>query len=92
MSTTTIKVDSAIRDRLTHIARARRMTLGTLLSNVADQLDREQHWADIETAYERAQREDPAGWDEYLSELAEWEKGTVPVDTAAAEEWPELNR
>lgn len=92
MSTTTIKVDSAIRDRLTHVARARSMTLGALLSEIADQLDNEQRWAEIEAAYERVQRDDPAGWAEYLGELAEWEAGTASVDASATEEWPEYNR
>jgi predicted transcriptional regulator len=92
MSTTTIKVDSAIRDRLTRVARARSVTIGALLSDVADQLDNEQRWAEIEAAYERMQQDDPAGWAEYLGELAEWEAGTVPVDASAAEEWPEYNR
>jgi predicted transcriptional regulator len=92
MSTTTIKVDNAIRDRLAHVARARRMTLGALLSDVADQLEREQHWAEIEAAYERIQRVDSAGWADYLAELAAWEAGTVPVDPSAVEEWPEFNR
>jgi predicted transcriptional regulator len=92
MSTTTIKVDDGIRDRLAHVARARSMTLGALLSDVADQLEKEQHWAEIEAAYERLQREDPAGWADYLAELAGWEAGTLPVDASAAEEWPEFNR
>lgn len=92
MSTTTIKVDHTVRDRLADVARARRLTIGALLSGVADQLEKDQHWAEIEAAYERIQRDDPAGWADYLAELSEWEAGTTPVDDSAAEEWPELNR
>ena len=92
MSTTTIKVDSAIRDRLAHLARARGTTMGTLLSDVVERLEAEQRWSEIEAAYVRMQREDPGGWAEYLGELAEWEAGTVGTDTTAAQEWPEYNR
>lgn len=92
MSTTTIKVDSAIRDRLAHLARVRGTTMGTLLSDVVERLETEQRWSDIEVAYERMRREDPDGWAEYLGELAEWEAGTSGADTAAALEWPEYNR
>ncbi|MBV9143900.1 MAG: hypothetical protein JO115_23770 [Pseudonocardiales bacterium] len=91
MSTTTIKVDSVTRDRLAHLARARGMTMGALLSDVAERLETEQRWSDIEAAYARMQREDPEGWAEYLDELAEWELSTASTDTAAAQEWPEYN-
>ncbi|MGH3777712.1 MAG: hypothetical protein ACRDRR_18605 [Pseudonocardiaceae bacterium] len=92
MSTTTIKVDSAVRDRLARLARNRGTTMGTLLSDVVERLETEQRWSDIEAAYERMQREDPDGWAEYLGELAEWEAGTAGTDTAAAQEWPEYNQ
>ena len=91
MSTTTIKVDSAIRDRLAHLARARGTTMGTLLSDVVERLETEHRWSDIEAAYQRMQREDPDGWAEYLGELAEWEASTAGTDTAAAQEWPGYN-
>ncbi|MGH3888717.1 MAG: hypothetical protein ACRDSZ_19525 [Pseudonocardiaceae bacterium] len=73
MSTTTIKVDSSTRDRLAHLARARGTTMSALLSDVAERLETEQRWCDIEAAYQRMQREDPDGWAEYFGELAEWE-------------------
>ena len=92
MSTTTIKVDSATRDRLAQLAQARGMTMGALLSGVAERLEAEQRWSDIEAAYQRMQREDPHGWADYLDELAEWEAGATATDAAAAQEWPEYNR
>jgi predicted transcriptional regulator len=92
MSTTTIKVDSATRDRLAHLARARGTTMSALLSDVARRLETEQRWSDIEAACERIQREDPDGWTEYLGELAEWERDTATTDAAAAQEWPEYNQ
>ena len=91
MPMTTIKVDSEIRDRLVEVARARGVTMGSLLLAVADQLEDEQDWDEIDAAYERLQRDDPAGWQEYLDELAEWDAIGEPDETAA-EEWPEYNR
>lgn len=92
MPTTTIKVDSATRDRLAHLAQSRGTTMGALLSEVAERLEAEQRWSDIEAAYQRIQREDPHGWADYLDELAEWQAGTTVTDTAAAQEWPEYNQ
>jgi len=93
MPMTTMKVDSEIRDRLVEVARARGLTVGGLLQSVAEQLESEQMWVEIENAYGRLQREDPTGWHEYLNELAEWEDADLDDLTKnAAEEWPEYNR
>ncbi|MHB8324196.1 MAG: hypothetical protein ACYDHB_07220 [Candidatus Dormibacteria bacterium] len=92
MSITTVKVDSTVRDRLSRIARARRTTMGALLTAVAEQLEAEQRWAEIELAYERVRREDPDGWAEYLGELAAWEASAGAGDAEAMAEWPEYNR
>lgn len=66
--------------------------MGALLDQVARRLETEQEWAEIEAAYERLHREDPAGWQEYAEELAVWEAVGADVDSSAAEEWPEYNR
>jgi hypothetical protein len=90
MSTTTIKVDGAVRDRLASVARARGVTMTALLQQVSVELEAQQKWSEIETAYERLQHDDPAGWAEYLDELAEWDAASAdPGD--AVEEWPEYN-
>jgi hypothetical protein len=91
MSVTTIKVDSVLRDRLAHLARARGTTMGALLDDLARRAEIEQRWADIASAYRRAQA-DPDGWRDYLDELAEWDASGAERDAAAAEEWPEYNR
>jgi hypothetical protein len=88
---TTIKVESAIRDRLVKVARVRGVTMGSLLRTVAEQLEDDLEWDEIEAAYARLQRDDPEGWQEYLQELAEWDAIGEPDETAA-EEWPEYNR
>lgn len=87
---TTIKVDSAVRDRLACVARARGTTMGSLLDAESRRLEAEQRWSEIEAAYQRMQRDDPAEWADYLGELAEVTAGEP--DTAAAQEWPEYNR
>lgn len=89
MSVTTIKVDSAVRDRLAGIARARGTTMGALLEQESRRLEVEQHWSEIEAAHRRMQRDDPGAWSEYIAELAEITAGHP--DTSAAEEWPEYN-
>ena len=90
MSTTTIKVDRAVRDRLSSIAQARGLTMGALLAQEAHRLETEQRWAEIDDAYERIQQSDPASWNEYLDELAEVTVGDP--DTVAETEWPEYNQ
>lgn len=87
---TTIKVDSAVRDRLACVARARGTTMGSLLDAESRRLEAEQRWSEIEAAYQRMQRDDPAEWADYLGELAEVTAGEP--DTAAAQEWPEYTR
>ncbi|WP_322752300.1 hypothetical protein [Frankia sp. Cas3] len=90
MPATTIKVDSAVRDRLARVARARGVTMGALLQGLSLDLQAQQEWADIEAAYERFRRDDPACWAEYLTELSEW--GEVSADPGnTSDEWPEFN-
>lgn len=86
MATTTIRVDRAVRDRLARVAHARGMTMAALVAQLAERLEDEQRWREIEAAYERLRRDDPAGWAEYLDELAEWEGGPAGVDTTAVTE------
>lgn len=63
--------------------------MGALLDAVSRKLETEQRWSAIEAAYERAQREDPASWQDYLAELGQLTAGEP--DATAAEEWPEYN-
>jgi hypothetical protein len=90
MPSTTIKVDVAVRDRLANVARARGISVSTLLRDESYRLAAEQRWRDIEAAYARLQREDPDGWGEYLVELDETDIGADLGDAAA--EWPEYDR
>jgi hypothetical protein len=92
MSETTIRVDSAVRDKLRVLADEDHVTLGDLLSRLAE---REQYQRDMRRANEvmdRILREDAAAWQEYVSELRAFEAGTASDGlTAAASDWPEYN-
>jgi hypothetical protein len=92
MSETTIRVDSTVRDRLRVLADEDHVTLGDLLSRLAE---REQYQRDMRRANEvmdQMQREDPEAWQEYVADLRAFEAGTVRDGlTAAASDWPEYN-
>jgi antitoxin MazE7 len=92
MSDTTIRLDSTVRDKLRALADEDHVTLGDLLSRLAEC---EQYQRDMRRANEvmdRMQREDPAAWHEYVSELHDFEAGTVHDGlAAAASDWPEYN-
>ena len=92
MSETTIRVDSAVRDKLRALADEDHLTLGDLLSRMAE---RERYQRDMDRANEvmdDMQREDPEAWQQYVSELRSFEAGTTQDGlAAAAADWPEFN-
>jgi hypothetical protein len=92
MSDTTIRLDTAVRDKLRALAEEDHVTLGDLLARLAE---REQYQREMRRAnevMERMQREDPAGWSEYVSELRTLDAGTASDGLSdAAIEWPEYN-
>jgi len=92
MSDTTIRLDSAVRDKLRALADEDRVTLGELLARLAE---REQYQREMRRAnevMERLEREDPQAWRDYLSELRGFEGGTLRDGLSdAAAEWPEYN-
>jgi hypothetical protein len=92
MSDTTIRVDSAVRDKLRALADEDHVTLGDLVSRLTE---REQYQREMRRANEvmdRMRGEDPAAWQEYLSELGAFEAGAARDGlTAATSDWPEYN-
>ena len=92
MSDTTIRLDSAVRDKLRALADEDHVTLGDLLARLAE---REQYQREMRRAnevMERMEREDPKAWQDYLSELRGFEGGTARDGLSdAAAEWPEYN-
>jgi hypothetical protein len=92
MTATTIKVDDAVRDRLARVAHARGTTMTALLADLAQRLDEEQRWTEINNAYERYRREDPGGWQDYLAEMALWDQTAGDGLLDPREDWPEHNQ
>jgi hypothetical protein len=88
MTVTTIKVDTAVRDSLATIAKARGITMSALLRDVCSELEARQEWAIIEASYERLKREDPQGWAEYVSDLEAWDSVSAEIGDEA-HEWPD---
>jgi hypothetical protein len=92
MSDTTIRLDSAVRDKLRALADEDHVTLGDLLARL---VEREQYQREMRRAnevMERMEREHPQAWQDYLSELRRFEGGTVRDGLSdAAAEWPEYN-
>lgn len=92
MSDTTIRLDSAVRDKLRALADEDHVTLGDLLAGLAE---REQYQREMRRAnevMERMQRADPQAWQGYLSELRGFERGTARDGLPDAEaEWPEYS-
>jgi hypothetical protein len=92
MSDTTIRLDSAVRDKLRALADEEHITLGDLLARLAE---REQYQREMRRAndvMDQMRREDPAAWREYLSELHTVDAGTADDGlSVAAADWPEYN-
>jgi hypothetical protein len=92
MSDTTIRLDGAVRNKLRALAEEDHVTLGELLSQLAE---REQYQREMRRANEvmgQMQRENPGQWQEYLSDLTSFEAGAARDGlTAAAADWPEYN-
>jgi predicted transcriptional regulator len=87
MSTTTIKVDSAVRDRLAALARDRGTTMGALLAEATERLEREAFFARAREQLDRLRQEDPEAWNADRSESRSWQTGT-DRDTLSADDEP----
>jgi phosphoserine phosphatase len=72
--TTTIKVDSALRDRLKRQASAKRQTLGAHLADLADQADRDAAMRDLAHAIAATP---PELMDSWRQETAAWEQAEL---------------
>jgi predicted transcriptional regulator len=76
MTTTTIKVDSAVRDRLAVLARERGTTMGALLAEATERLEREAFFARAHEQLEAFRRDEPSAWEGDRADAADWQKGT----------------
>jgi hypothetical protein len=76
MSTTTIKVDSAVRDRLAVLARERGTTMGALLAEATGVMEREAFFERARQQLERLRDADPQAWREDRADSRSWQEGT----------------
>jgi len=76
MSTTTIKVETTVRDRLAVLARDRGTTMGALLAEATERLEREAFFARAHEQLERLKQQDPDAWQEDRDESRSWQAGT----------------
>jgi predicted transcriptional regulator len=76
MTTTTIKVDSAVRDRLAALARERGTTMGAILADVTERLERESFFAAARRQLDGLRQDDPSAWEADRVEAEYWQKGT----------------
>jgi hypothetical protein len=76
MPTTTIKVEVSIRDRLALLARERGTTMGNLLAEVTESLERQAFFARAREKLERLRDNDPDEWERDRSETRTWHQGT----------------
>jgi predicted transcriptional regulator len=86
MTTTTIKVDSAVRDRLSVLARERGTTMGALLAEATDSLERQSFFARAHAQLDRLRRETPEEWDQDRAESRSWQAGTDRDTLSSADE------
>ena len=87
MTSTTIKVDSTIRDRLAVLAGERGTTMGALLADVVECLEREAFFAKARTQLERLRQDHPTDWKADRAESHSWQAGT-DHDTLSNEDEP----
>jgi predicted transcriptional regulator len=85
MSTTTIKVDSSVRDRLAVLARERGTSMGALLAEATETLERQTFFQRAQEQLERLRREDPDAWAADRAESRSWQTAT-DRDTLTAED------
>ncbi|HEY2550679.1 MAG TPA: hypothetical protein VGI64_08885 [Streptosporangiaceae bacterium] len=92
MSETTIRVDSSVRDTLRALADEDHATLAELLSQLAAREVYQREMRRANQVMDRLRCDDPAAWQEYVSELRAFEAGTAGDGLAAgAVDWPEYN-
>jgi hypothetical protein len=87
MPTTTIKVNTTTRDRLSAIAQQQGVSQDAALQQLLDEHEMNQ----VHAAYARLQQEDPEGWRGYLAEQAEWDAVAGDGLPDARDEYPEYN-
>ena len=76
MATTTIKVDVTVRDRLAALAHDHGTTMGRMLAEVTERLERESFFARARAQLEELRTSDPDEWERDRAESTVWQRGT----------------
>lgn len=76
MTATTIKVDSTVRDRLAALARERGTTMGAILAEATEHLEREAFFAAAHRQLDQLRSDDPDGWKTDRAETDSWQTGS----------------
>lgn len=76
MATTTIKVDVTVRDRLAALAHQRGTTMGRMLAEVTEQLERESFFERARVQLEELRANAPEEWARDRAESSVWQRGT----------------
>ena len=76
MSTTTIKVETTVRDRLALLARERGTTMGALLAEATERLEREAFFARAREQLENLRQQNADEWQNDRDESRSWQAGT----------------
>jgi len=87
MTATTIKVDSSVRDRLATLARERGTTMGALLLEATERLEREAFFARAHEQLERLREHDPVAWEADRAESRLWQT-TTDSDSVSRQDEP----
>jgi hypothetical protein len=76
MSTTTIKVETTVRDRLAVLARERGTTMGALLAEATEALERQAFFTRAQEQLAHLREADPDAWAADRAESLSWQAGT----------------
>jgi predicted transcriptional regulator len=87
MGSTTIKVDSTVRDRLAILANERGTTMGALLAEATERMERETFFAQARRQLEELREQDPTAWANDRAESRSWQAGT-DGDTLSRDDAP----
>lgn len=91
MTTTTIRVSVAARDRLQAIAQEEQKTLGEVVDALLEADRRRRFWEEMRIAVEHT-KADPVAWAEYQAEFRLWDTASadgLPVDEDWTGMWDE---
>jgi hypothetical protein len=77
-----VRVPAATHTKLQALAASEHRSMGEIVTDLVKRYEEEQFWAAYKQSYEEL-RKDPAAWNEYVTELREWD--SMPNEALDAE-------